>query len=140
MDTDNRGKATLWHYQDVLQLSVNQWEEALKNPLIFDNNALRMVQFVYNQNNCKSTASEIAEAMSTSNHKIHYNSVCAYNRKVAKALYNKYEIEPPIDENGEKRYWNVIFDGEPEEPQDQQGHFYWKLRPNLVIAFGNLFA
>lgn len=131
---------TSWHNQDILNLNVYQWEEALKSPSIFDNNALRMVHFVYNQNNCRSTATQIAKALSISNHRIHYNLVCAYNRKVAKALYKKYNLEPPIGDTGENRYWNVIFDGEPDEPQDQSGHFYWKLRPNLVIAFGNLFT
>ena len=140
MRKKSEGQPTSWEYQDILQLSVKQWMEALKDPVIFDNNALRMIQFVYHQNECKATASEIAQAMSTTNHKIHYNAICAYNRKVSKALYNKYQVEPPLTENKEKRYWNVIFDGEPNEPTDAEGHFYWKLRPNLVIAFANSFT
>lgn len=131
---------TSWQNQDVLHLNVNQWKEALKSPLIFDNNALRMVRFVYNQNNCEATATEIAEALSTSNRRIHYNRVCAYNRRIAKALYQKYNVEPPRNENGGKRFWNVVFDGEPDNPLDKKGHFYWRLRPNLVIAFGDLFT
>ena len=68
---------TSWYNQDILHLNVSQWKEALKNPLIFDNNALRMVRFVYNQNNCESTATEISAMLSTSNHRIHYNLICA---------------------------------------------------------------
>jgi hypothetical protein len=126
---------TDWHYQDVLRLSVNQWGEALQDTNTFDANAIRMVQFVYHQNNHESTASAIAEFFTASGQKTHYNRVCAWNRKVAKALYHQYGLEPPVDETGEKRYWNVVFDGEPKSPLNRNGHFFWKLRPNLISAF-----
>ncbi len=125
---------TDWRYQDILQLSVNQWSKALKDSNTFDANALRMVQFVYHQSNYESTASTIAEFFSTSEQKTHYNRICAWNRKVAKALYKQYGVEPPVDETGEKRYWNVVFDGESEAPLDRNEHFVWKLRPNLISA------
>lgn len=125
---------TDWRYQDVLQLSIEQWKKALQDSNVFDVNAISMIQFVYRQRNHESTASSIAEIFSSSSQKIHYNRVCAWNRKVAKALYNQYGIEPPIDKDGEKRYWNVVFDGELEAPMDQYNHFYWKLRPKLISA------
>lgn len=130
-------KPTSWKYQDVLHLSVSQWIEALKNPLIFNDDALRMVCIVFNQYQCKSTASDIARILSTPGLKIHYNRVCACNRKVARALYEKYNVEPPVDTDGKKRFWNIVFDGEPDSPLDANGHFYWKLRPNLIKAFEN---
>lgn len=128
-----------WRQQDVLQLSVNAWEEVLKDPTIFDNNALRMIRFVYHQDNCQSTATAIARALSTPNRQLHYNSICAYNRKVAKALYERFQKQPPPNTRGGSRFWNLLFDGVPETPTDENGHFYWRLRPNLVIAMGNLF-
>ena len=125
---------TDWRYQDVLQLSVEQWITALKDPIVFDSKAISMIQFVYHQRNHESTASSIAASYSSLNQKLHYTAICAWNRKVAKALYNQYKVEPPIDKDGEKRYWNVVFDGEPKNPLDLHNHFYWKLRSNLILA------
>ncbi|HEX2939295.1 MAG TPA: hypothetical protein VHO66_10325 [Ruminiclostridium sp.] len=131
---------TSWKYQDVLRLSVDQWVEALRDPQIFDTDAVSMIQFVYHQKNNESTASKIADFFSTVSQKVHYTRICAWNRKVAKALYNIYNVEPPVDENAEKRYWNVVFDGEPENPLDKHNHFYWRLRPNLVKAIETVYS
>jgi hypothetical protein len=128
---------TSWYNQDILHLSVDQWSEALRNPSIFNDEALQLVCFVYNQSKHESTASDIANLFSASNGKVHYNKICACNRKVAKALYSKYNVEPTVDDNGEQRFWNVIFDGNADSPLDSNGHFYWRLRPNLITALEN---
>mgnify|MGYP006924661435 CR=1 FL=1 len=31
----------------------------------------------------------------------------------------------------------VIFDGNADSPLDSNGHFYWRLRPNLLTALEN---
>lgn len=129
---------TTWVEQDIFKLTVKQWEDALQDASIFDDNTIRMVRFVYNQNDFKSTASDIAKEFSTPDNKIHPNKIASYNRKAAKALYKKYNLKPPIDDKEQNRYWNVIFNGEIKKPYDENKHFFWKLRPNLVIAFGNI--
>lgn len=98
---------------------------------------MQLVCFVYNQSKHESTASDIANSFGLSNGKIHYNEICAGNREVAKALYSKYNVEPPVDDGGERRFWKVIFDGNADSPLDSNGHFYWRLRPNLITAFEN---
>jgi|GEM_PF-1644690 len=123
-----------WINQDVLKLSSDEWKQVLWDPQIFSSEALRMVLFVYNQSEHQSTPSAIAQAFSTYRCKLHYCHVCAWNRETAKALYRKYAVEPPVNETGSRRYWNVIFDGDPQTPLDQHKHFYWRLRPNLVAA------
>jgi hypothetical protein len=128
---------TSWHNQDILHLSVGQWIKALKDPSIFNDEALQLVRFVYSQNKHESTASDIANSFSASTGKVHYNKICACNRKVAKALYSKYNVEPPVEEDGEHRFWNIIFDGNADSPLDSNGHFYWRLRPNLITALEN---
>jgi len=120
--------------QDALELSAGEWKKALKDPQIFSSEALRMVFYVYNEKRHRSTASAIATAFSTRSRKLRYHHICAWNRQVAKALYQKYEVEPPVDEIGGRKYWNVVFDADPQQPLDQHKHFYWRLRPNLVAA------
>ena len=123
-----------WIDQDVLQLSTGEWKTLLMDPKIFSCEALRMILFVYNQAKHQSTVSAIASALSTGSRTVHNNRIYAWNRGVAKNLYQKYAVEPPFAEGGGRRYWNVIFEGSPEEPLDRNKHFYWRLRPNLVRA------
>lgn len=125
--------STTWCNQDYLGLTVNQWRDFLQDPSIFDENALRLVCFVYEQTNHTSTASDIAVSF-----KVHYNRITAWNRKVSKLLYEYFDVDAPIDVHGKKRYWNVLFDGNPQLPKDPNGHFYWILRPNLVEAIESL--
>ncbi len=39
-------KPTSWYHQGVLKLTEEQWLDALKNPRIFDENVLKIVQYV----------------------------------------------------------------------------------------------
>lgn len=55
--------STTWCNQDYLGLTVNQWRDFLQDPSIFDENALRLVCFVYEQTNHTSTASDIAVSL-----------------------------------------------------------------------------
>jgi 5-methylcytosine-specific restriction protein A len=129
---------TAWRNQDVLHLSVDQWIEVLQNPSIFNEDALKLVCFVYRQEEHRSTASDIANSFSTTGEKVHYNKICAYNRRIAKELYKQYKSNPPINTKGERRFWNAVFDGELTSPEDSKGHFFWKLRPNLISAIEQL--
>ena len=126
--------STKWEYQDTLKLSVDQWCELLKNPSIFDENALNMILFVYKQSNHTSTASTIAAGLSSNDNIIHYNKITAWNRNAARKIYEYYNINPPKNSKDNNRFWNVIFDGNPDCSKDQDGKFYWILRPNLVKA------
>lgn len=131
-------ESTSWINQDLLKLSVAQWMDALQDPSIFHNEALQMVCFVYRQIQHQSTASDIAGAFSTPSRKIHPNKICAINRKVARALYRKYNVQPPLNSHGQHRYWNIVFDGNSSTPLDSRRYFFWRLRPNLVAAIGQL--
>ena len=128
-------KPSKWQYQDTLNLSVDQWCELLKNPSIFDSNVLNMVLFVYKQVNHTSTASAIADGLSSEDNNINYNKITACNKKAAKKIYEYYNVNPPkSSKNNNNRFGNVIFDGNPDCPKDRDGKFYWILRPNLIKA------
>lgn len=131
-------QATSWHYQDTLKFSVDQWCKALRDPDVFDDNALAMIRFVYSQKDHTSTASDVAKALSDNERLLHTNTVTAWNTKVGKALYEKCNMIPPINTEGGYRYWNVVFDGNPKCEKDHNGHYFWILRPNLVKAMEKL--
>ncbi|HJB26052.1 MAG TPA: hypothetical protein H9662_05505 [Firmicutes bacterium] len=125
------GTTTQWQGQDILNLTEEQWLEILQDGNIVNSMILKMIDFVYKKPNHTSTASEIAHHFN-----VHYNQVTAWNRHLSKQLYHKCSKEPPRNSDGKGyRYWNIIFDGIPENPKDSNGHFYWKLRPNLVKAW-----
>jgi hypothetical protein len=132
--TDNNVKPSTWHNQDVLKLSVEQWVKALKDPAIFNEEAKRLVRFVYELPEHRSTVSDIS-----ANFKVHPNVIKSDNRKIARALYHKYNTKPPKDSSGQKRYWNIVFDCDPNSPKDSKRHFFWILRPNLVRAVAQMY-
>lgn len=44
---------------------------------------------------------------------VHHNQITAWNRKIAKMIYEYCDVALPVDFKGEKRYWAVVFDGNP---------------------------
>ena len=106
-------------------------------PKSINENALRLITFVYRQPGHTATATQIAAALSTPDAVLHVNQVTAWNRKTAKAIYRRFHIEPPVDPQGQQRFWNVLFDGIPATPKDRDGHYYWVLRPHLAQALAD---
>jgi hypothetical protein len=126
---DNR---TFWQNQDPLQLTEEDWINLLSDQDIFDEIALSMVSFVYLEPNHQSSATEIGEALGG----ITQQKVTALNRCISRKIYKKFNKLPPYDAKGKggKRFWNVIFDGDPEKIFNENGYFIWRLRPKLVSA------
>ena len=125
-----RRKGTSWHYNDTLNLTVDQWKTLLSSSEIFNEEALWMLRFVYHEPNHQSCASEIGLALGG----FTQQKITSMNRKISKQIYDYYDQIPPNETNGGLRYWNVVFDGNPGKERNRVGHFFWRLRPNLVIA------
>ncbi|MBX0319503.1 hypothetical protein [Shouchella clausii] len=123
-----------WHNQDPLNLSKEEWINLLQDEKVFNKIGLEMVFFVYKQPNYQSNATEIGEALGG----VSQQQVTAWNRSIAKKIYQKLQKEPPFNSRGGKRYWNVLFDGAVERELDDKGNFIWKLRPSLVSALKRL--
>lgn len=123
-------KRNSWHNQDSLNISVDQWISLLFNSYIFDEDAINMLSFVFFQPNHQSSATEIGVALDG----VKQQKITALNRKIAKKKYKEFNQEAPPNSDGGKRYWNVLFDGNPEFETNDLGYFIWKLRPNLIIA------
>jgi hypothetical protein len=119
-----------WHNQDPLNLSAEEWLALLTDPEIVDEFGRRMMAFVYSQPNYQSSATEIAEALGG----VSYQKITAVNRGIAKRIYKKLGIVPPNNTEGGLRWWNALFDGNPECYFNDKGYFIWRLRPVVVEA------
>lgn len=125
-----RMSTSSWIHQDALKLSVEQWKLLLSDREIFNEDAVRLISFVYSQPQYQSSATEIGMAFNG----VPQQQITALNRSVAKKIYKKLDQVPPFNSVGGKRYWNVLFDGNPQCKVNDIGHFIWKLRPNLIVA------
>jgi hypothetical protein len=123
-------KTSSWMYQDSLKLTVEQWKSLLFDKKIFNEDAVKLISFVYSQPQHQSSATEIGIIFNGGSQQ----KITALNRSIAKKIYTKLDQVPPFNSVGGKRYWNVIFDGNPQCEINHSGYFTWKLRPNLVIA------
>jgi hypothetical protein len=119
-----------WHHQDPLQLSEDEWATLLKDPSIIDEIGQKMLTFVYSQPNHQSSATEIGEALGG----VPQQRVTAINRRISRRVYKRLGKEPPPNTKGGKRFWNVLFDGNPDRILNEKGYFIWRLRPVVVSA------
>lgn len=119
-----------WHYQDPLQLSEEDWLTLLSDPEIVDDAGWRMLAFVYSQPYHQSSATEIGEALGG----VPQQRVTALNRRIARRIYKRLGKEPPKNLKGGYRYWNALFDVNPERILNEIGYFIWWLRPAVAAA------
>lgn len=120
-----------WQGQVPLKITVAQWLKFLNDDIIFTPETMAMVYFVYHQKNRQSSASIIAEVFNFTSQQ----QVTGLNRSAARKIYKYFKKDPPLSSEREGfRYWNLLFDGIPDQSVDDQGKFIWKLRPNLVRA------
>lgn len=120
-----------WQGQIPLKITVAQWVKFLGDSLIFTPETMVMIYFVYHQKNRQSSATDIADTLNFSSQQ----QVTGLNRSAARKIYKYFKKEPPLSSEREGyRYWNLLFDGIPDQTIDDQGKFIWRLRPNLVRA------
>lgn len=120
-----------WQGQVPPKITVAQWVKFLHDRTIFTPETMAMVYFVYHQKNRQSSASVIADVLNFTSQQ----QVTGLNRSAARKIYEFLKKEPPLSSEREGfRYWNLLFDGIPDQSVDDQGKFIWKLRPNLVRA------
>lgn len=119
-----------WKYRDPLQLSEDEWFNLLLDPKIVDEIGREMLKFVYSQPNHQSSATEIGEALGG----LTQQKVTAVNRRISKNVYKRLAKKPPLNMAGGYRFWNALFDGDPENIHNDKGYFTWRLRPTVVSA------
>lgn len=127
--------AEVWYKQDILKLTVHDWISLLNRNNIFDERAKELVLYVYHQPYHQSTATDIGKGLNN----VPQQTITALNRQISQRIYLFYGKEAPPNSEGGKRYWNVLFDGVIENPLDENSHFIWRLRSNLIAAIENVY-
>lgn len=112
-------------YKSGIDISKEQWLEMLDNESIFNESDTAFLCQLYKENNHASTCYEIALKNGVSPHS--YNSPMV---NLAKRVLKSLGKEPEKNEEGGRRFWNVLFMGK----RLHDGHYEWKLRPELADA------
>jgi 5-methylcytosine-specific restriction protein A len=117
-------------YNDPSEVSADVWTELLTDREITTEKDIRVLKTVYESKNYEIRASEIASKL----HLTHHAPLNAQISRFSKRVIAKTGVQPPLRRNGKPRWWHVPFLG-----YDNGGSFPWIMRPELVIAFENLF-
>jgi len=120
-----------WRYPSIT-VSMTEWEDYLNRDDIFNEEALDLVEFFYNQHPKGIPASEVAQEWH-----VHTNKITAINRAVSRKIYADRNAEPPPNTGGGKRFWNLLFEGLDPSESPNKNLYYWRLRKELFEAFKN---
>lgn len=123
-----------WEY-DLLKLKKEDWIALLKDPSIFGDLDLEIVLHVFDCPGHRACASQISRVYA-----VHVNKISAANRTLAKRILGHYAKEPQRKNGNNKRFWNIVYTGDPERPYDADKYFYWVLRPELAAAIQELYG
>lgn len=115
---------------DVLSLPVEIWLNLLQDEDIFKQSDLVYLLKMYELGG-EATATRLASELGK-----HFSSFNAPIVHLAKRIIEVTNLTPPLRENGDVCYWCVLFEGDYEE----NGHFNWKLKPNLHSAIKALYG
>lgn len=130
-----------WRIIDINEL---QWENLLQDKGIFREPDIQLMLALYNSNCCTERASVLAKKLNVSNYRVLNNQIGLLGKRIVNKLPNiKYPTifdESPftnhIDENVPIQYTYIPFEGEDDD--NNPGHFYWILRPELENALKKL--
>lgn len=126
------GKTNKWYGEDYDSgLDKEDWKNLLKNPLIFDEKALKIVARMLDFGG-QATCTQLS--MKYGNEVNFYNSG---SRALGRKIIDESGCEPYVDEKNEIRYWPVLYTGRIVD-KDEEGVFLWKLRDELKEALEEL--
>jgi len=111
-------------------ITVANWVDLLNDTSIFTDEAKDMLRYIYCCSNHKASFTDIAESFDVS-----YQKISLLNVKIAKNILNVLNKKPPINDNGESFYYNIIFTG---VNKNERGHLIAVIRPNLIKAIEEL--
>lgn len=117
-------------YKSGITISKEQWLKLLQDEAIFYESDISFLCRLYKENNHASTCYELA--LKNDDSPQAYNSPMV---SLAKRILKFLGKEAEMGEGGVPRYWNVLFWGR----HLPEGHFEWKLRPELADALYSLY-
>lgn len=118
-------------YNDPLEISADVWIELLTNREVTTEPDLIILKIVYESKNHEIRASEIASRLNIR----HHGPINLQISRFSKRVIRKTGAQPPLRRNGKPRWWHVPFLG-----YEKAGRFPWIMRPELVIAFEEVFG
>ena len=117
-------------YNDPLDISTELWMELLTNKEVTTESDLNILNIVYKSRNHEIRASEITVKLNISHHGPINLQISRFSKRVVAAT----KIQPPLGRNGKPRWWHVPFLG-----YEKDGRFPWIMRPELVMAFEQIY-
>lgn len=118
-------------YNDPVDISVDEWKSILADKKIITDSLFRILTVIYESENHEIRASEIALNLNIS----HYATINRQIGRFGRLVIEKTGAKPPLREDGTARWWHVPFLG-----YDRSGRFPWIMRPELIIAFEEVFG
>ncbi|WP_338452567.1 AAA family ATPase [Niallia oryzisoli] len=111
-------------YELEQEISTETWVELLQRKDIFHDFDLVYIHKMYELGG-EATATQLAEALDK-----HFSSFNTPVVQLAKRILQAVNQNPPKRNDRRDIYWSVLFTGEAAE----NGHFIWRLKPNLKVA------
>lgn len=118
-------------YNDPLEISVHMWIKILIDKNITTELDLNILRIVYESKNHEINASQIAPKLNLQ----HHGPINLQISKYSKRIVRKTGVQPPLRKEGKPRWWHVLFLG-----YEKEGRFPWIMRPELAIAFEEVFG
>lgn len=118
-------------YNDPLEISADAWKKILTDKQVTTENDINILKLVYESKNHEISASEIASKLNMP----HHGPINSWVSRFSKRVIEKTGIQPPLRKDGKPRWWHVPFLG-----YKKGGKFPWIMRPELVIAFEEVFG
>lgn len=118
-------------YNARLEISKEVWSQILTDREVTTESDLNILKIVYESKNHEIGASEIASKLNISHHVLINLQISRFSKRVI----HKTGVQPPLRRDGKPRWWHVPFLG-----YEKAGKFPWIMRPELVIAFEEVFG
>lgn len=120
------------YYKDSVEISADAWAEVLEDRAVTEERDLIVLRLVYESANHEMHASEIAPHLNYTGHA----PVNAWVARFSKRVVGKTGVQPPMNDDGAPRWWNVPFWGCDKD----NGMCSWIMRPELVEAYERVFG
>lgn len=118
-------------YNDPVDISVDEWKKILADKKVTTDSVLRILKLLYESENHEMSASGIASRLNASHHAPLNQQIGLFGKRVI----DKTGAQPPVDKDGIPQWWHVPFLG-----YGQAGKFPWIMRPELVLAYEDVFG
>lgn len=109
-------------------LSTDDWLDLLNDKNIFTKESLEVMRRLKHMDSEEASCTELSEKYGESI-EFYKNTSTGLAKRIAK----EKSIDPELDENGQKKYWPILYTGRQADPYES-GSFIWKLKDNLSEA------